>query len=118
MLKAVAAADVPKPGTKSYEVSVPAETSSRFPSMFPSFRNLTDHLIHKPIDILSPSWKTLDPFIKVTRMGQPFAADDMHRERMVRMPDIAPECPYAEAAVLSGALEIQPAVHRFGVPGV
>jgi hypothetical protein len=35
-----------KPSIKSYEVSVPAETSSRVPPMFHSFRHVTDHLIY------------------------------------------------------------------------
>ena len=68
-LKAVTAAGAQKPGTKSYEVSVPAETSSRFSSMFHSLRNVIDHLIYQLINVFSPSRKTLDPLVKVTRMG-------------------------------------------------
>src|SRR5262245_61625145 len=94
VLKAVAAADWPKLGTTSYEVAVPAATSSRFPPMIHSFRNVIDHLIYQLINVFSPSREALDPLVKVTRMGQPLAADDMYRERMVRIPDIAPECPY------------------------
>jgi len=117
-LKAVVTAYSHKFGAQSYEVSVPAETSCRFPPMVYSFRYVTDDLLYQSIDVFSPSRETLDPLIKVTRMGQPFAADDMHRERVVRISDIAPQCAHAQRAVLSGPFEIQPAVHRFGIPGV
>ena len=94
---------------------MPAGTPSRFSPMLYSFHDVIDHRIYQFIDIFSPSRETLDPLAKVTRMGQPLAADDMHRERMVRIPDVTPECPYAEAAVLSCAPQIQPAVHPFGI---
>jgi hypothetical protein len=86
--------------------------------MVRSFRYVTDYFLYQSIDVFSPFRETLDPLIKVTRMGQPLAADDMHREWMVRIPDVTPECPYAEAAVVSCAPKIQPAAHCFGIPDV
>jgi hypothetical protein len=90
-IEAVPAAICTKPVLEFREGSgITALEPSVFLAVFYSFRYVTNHLIYQLINVFSASWETLDPLIKVTRMGQPLAADDMHRERMVRIPDIPP----------------------------